>query len=71
MNELARIVHDLVTGKELDTDCLAGLSPEERAALVDLRSVLRHSAGGVTCPSDMLVAYDWVSPPPVISSIPP
>ncbi len=67
MNELAQIVHDLVTGKEIGTDRLTGLSPEERAALEDLNLLLRHPTSGATGPSDRLVAYDWMSPPPVLT----
>ncbi len=62
MNELARIVHDLATGKELSTDRLASLSPEELAALEDLQSLLRRPTGGRTDLSGRLRAEEWLTP---------
>ncbi len=44
MNELARIVHDRITGQGVTrTNLLSHLSAEERAALEDLNSLLQHT----------------------------
>ncbi|MCL4488534.1 MAG: hypothetical protein M1570_10450 [Chloroflexi bacterium] len=63
MNELARIVHDLVTGQAPRAECLAGLSPQERAALEDLTPLVRAPAPSTNSLFDRLVAYDWAGPP--------
>lgn len=70
MNELARLVHDLVTGKPVDLNGFANLSPEERAALDDLQALLSRqpvsAAVDFRTASD-LVANDWASPSPSIT----
>ena len=67
MNELARIVHDLVTAQAPRAECLAGLSPQERAALEDLTPLLSAPAPSTNSLFDRLVAYDWASPPRAVS----
>lgn len=69
MNEIARIVHDLVTGKSVDLNGFADLSPEARAALQDLQVRLnRQLRNGVADSANNVVANDWAAPPPSISS---
>ncbi|MCL4486637.1 MAG: hypothetical protein M1570_00715 [Chloroflexi bacterium] len=65
MNELARVVHDLVTGSANLSSELARLSPQERAALADLQKLITRS------PSELaaLLAKDeptivWYGPLP-------
>ncbi len=44
LNELAHLVHDLVTrGHEVSARLCSELAPEERAALEDLRALLAQS----------------------------
>ena len=44
MNALARVVHTLVTGKQVSrVDILSNLSRREQGALADLRPLLRRS----------------------------
>ena len=68
MNELARIVHDLFTAQAPRAECLAGLSPQERAALEDLTSLLNAPAPSANSLFDRMVAYDWAAPPLSVAS---
>lgn len=66
MNALARIVHTLVTGKQVSrVDVLSNLSHREQGALADLRPLLCQS------PRDLAAFLaqeqwpeEWQAPPP-------
>lgn len=70
MNQLAHVVHELMTGAtELQADPLQGLFPQERAALLELCVLFEKSPSQV---AELLaqgpVATDWYSPPGVTKS---
>ncbi len=65
MNELAQLVHDLVTrGQEPSAHLCSELAPEERAALEDLKVILAESPSRLAA---LLIELgptnDWYSPP--------
>lgn len=64
MNELARIVHQLVSGKEASKRSLANLSPAERTALEDLRFLFKlEPSERAACLGKAGTAVDWYTPP--------
>ncbi len=61
MNELARVIHDLVTGKaETRTSLLSNLSPTERAALEDLTPLFESTSSELAASlKPTIIAADW------------
>lgn len=65
MNELAQLMHDLVTrGQEPSAHLCSELAPEERAALDDLKVLLAESPSRlVALLVELGPTNDWYSPP--------
>ncbi len=71
MNELARMVHDLVTGKaETRTSLLPNLSPTERDALEDLNPLLESTPSELAAGLEQsITAADWFDPPRIADAL--
>jgi hypothetical protein len=71
MNELARMIHDLVIGKPgTRTSLPPNLSPTERDALEDLRPLLESAPSELaTTLEQTITAADWFDSPGIADAL--